>query len=462
MKPPKDLFGRLPTVADLLENPRIKGLVDRVQEMEITTGVRQFVDRMREEVSRRALDAPIPSIGELADRAARFILRRHATDRPQAINATGQLWSSGLTGPPLADEALASLTAMAQHYHQSGDTTAARLVAELTGGQAALLFSSPAAAVLATLGAAANGRAIVVARGELGTTDGVRLTSLAQQTSVQLIEVGAADSVSIDDYREPLESGAAVLLRNEAMPYALRGQTCRPPVTELVKLADQSGSMVIHNIGRGPLAPLAESVPLDVATVAESLAAGVALVIARGDGYTGGPHCGIVVGRSEVVERLKQSPLTATLMPDPLVQAALAGTLSLYRDAERATLAIPVLARLSTPILNLQSRAERIAPQIEASKGVVSATPVEISASDDLGATRPLPSFGVNIICQADQQEQLRTQLLQARPQLVGVWSGDRVLLDLRTVDPEDDIALVSAFEPAGKMGQQQNEANEG
>ncbi len=294
----------------------------------------------------------------------------------------------------------------------------------------------------------ADGRPVVVARGELGTMDGSRLTELAAQAGVELVEVGATDAVSIDDYRGALESGAGMLLRVEAMPYALRGQTCRPELGDLVRLCDQHGAKVVHNIGRGALAPLSESIPLDVTTASRSLSEGATVVIARGDGYTGGPKCGIAVGRRDAVDRMAASPMFAVVRADALCECALAGTLMLCRDPARAALSIPALALLSTPLLNLQSRADRIAAQIAAMERVVSAAPIEIPAGDDMGAVRPLPSFGVSVICQEGHVGRVRSQLEGSRPQVVGVWEGDRVLLDLRTVAPDDDIAVVSAFEP--------------
>lgn len=451
MKTPNDLFSRLPSVNDLMENPRIKSLVDRVQELEVTNGVRQFVERMRREVSRRALDAPIPSIGEIADRAARFILGRHASQAPQVVNATGNLWLPGLTGPPLADEALATLSVTAQHYHARGGQQVAELVAQVAGGQAAAIFNSPAGAALLALSTLAEGRAIVVARGEVGTMDGsIRLTDLAQQAGVDLVEVGASDSVSLDDYRAALADGAGVLLRVEALPHALRDQTCRPELAELVKIAGEHGAKVVHHIGRGALASLGESIPLDVVTASDSLAAGVALAIARGDGYTGGPACGLAIGRRDAVDKLSGSPLATALCVDPLVESAMGATLTLFRDTERAATSIPTLALLSTPILNLQSRAERMAAQIESQPGIVTASPVEIPSAEDMGGTRPLPSVGISVLCDGEQLARIQKQLEDSRPQIVGNWRNDRVLLDLRTVAPADDIALVAAFDPPG------------
>jgi L-seryl-tRNA(Ser) seleniumtransferase len=447
MKSPNDFLNRLPSVSDLMENPRIKGLVDRVQELEITTGVKQFVERMRREVSRRALDAPIPSIGELADRAARFILGRHATEVPQVVNATGQLWPSGLSGPPLADEALATLTTGSQHYHARGVNTAAILAAELTGGQSARVYGTSAGALLVALSALANGKPIIVARGELGTMDGcIRLTDLAAQAGATLVEVGATDSVSEADYRQALEAGAGMVLRIEALPHALRGQTCRPELSTLVRLAGEFGAKTVHHIGRGPLVPLGESIPLDVVTASQSIAAGISLVIARGDGYTGGPRCGLAIGRRDAVEKLAGSPLSPVVCADPLVETALAATLTLWRTPDRAATSIPTLSLLSTPLLNLQTRAERMSAQIAAEQGILSAAPVEIPAGDDMGATRPLASFGVNVLCTSEHLARIQRQLEDARPQVLGNWSGDRVLLDLRTVPPADDIALVAAF----------------
>lgn len=451
MKTPNDLFSRLPSVNDLMENPRIKGLVDRVQEMEVANGVRQFVERMRREVSRRALDAPIPSIGEIADRAARFILGRHATQAPQVVNATGNLWPPGLTGPPLADEALATMSAAAQHYHAHAGRQVADLVAQVAGGQAAAIFNSPAGAAIMAMSTLADGRPIVVARGEVGTMDGsIRLTDLAQQAGVKLVEVGASDSVSLDDYRSALAAGAGVLLRVEALPHAMREQTCRPEVAELVKLAGEHDAKVVHHIGRGALSSLGEAIPLDVVTASASLSAGVALAIARGDGYTGGPACGLAIGRRDLVEQLTGSPLSTALAVDPLVESALGATLTLFRDAERAATSIPTLALLSTPILNLQSRAERMAAQIEALPGIVTASPIEIPSAEDMGGTRPLPSFGISVLCEGEHLARIQKQLEESRPQIIGNWRGDRLLLDLRTVVPADDIALVAAFDLPG------------
>ena len=456
MKTPNDLFGRLPSVNDLLENPRIKSLVDRVQEMEVASGLRQYVDRLRDEVSRRALDAPIPSIGELADRAARFILGRHASDQPQAINATGQFWPPNLSGPPLADEALASMTAAAQHYRVMGDGAATRLAAELTGGQSARLFSNSAAAMLVALESLSDGKCIVVSRAELGTMDGTRLTDLAEQAGAELIEVGAADSVTVDDYACGLEQGGGVVLRIESMPHALRGQTCRPELAELAKLAEASNAKVIHNIGRGPLTPLGEAIPLEVVSASESLSAGATIVVARGDGYTGGPGCGIAIGRREAMARIDAAPLAAVLRADSLVERALAATLMLHREPDRAALAIPALSLLSTPLLNLESRAERLAAQIATQPGILSAAAMQIPAGDDLGGMRPLASFGMSVVCESEELQRIQSQLNDAVPRVVGLWDGDRVVLDLRTVLPSDDIALAAAFESPAATGEPQ------
>lgn len=451
MKRPNDLFSRLPSVNDLLENPQIKGLVDRVEKMEVTTGVKQFVDRIRREATRRSLDMPIPSIGDLADRAARYILGRQSTERPQAINATGQLWPAELTGPPLAYEALAVLSESAQHYHVANAQTnrqTADSVALLAGGEAALVFNTPTAATLIAMSSLAEGeRKIAVARGELGTIDGARITDLASQAGVTLVEVGATDSVQIGDYDAALQAGAQVILRIESLPHALRSETERPQLGELAKLAASHSAVLVHNIGHGSLSKLPGSIPLDVVNASESLAVGAHLVITSGNGYTGGPACGIAVGTQQAVGKLTASPLAGALAASPLTECALDATLALHRTPDKATLAIPSLAMLSTPLLNLQSRADRIAAQIAVQPGVVSASAHEIAAGADLGGTRPLPSVGVSVICQSESRQCVADRIEAARPQVVGVWNNDQLLLDLRTVLPDEDIALVAAFD---------------
>lgn len=449
MKSPNDLLNRLPSVGDLLENPRIKALVDRAQETDVAQGVRQFVDRMRSELSRRALDAPIPSIGELADRAARFILGRHAQGDSRVINATGQLWYRNLSGPPLADEALAATTTLAQHFHVRNQDRASRLAAKMATAQAGCVVHSASAAIWLALSSLAGGTKAIVARGEVGTLErNVRLTQLASQAGVELVEVGAADSVSLDDYRAALEVGRALVLRMEALPHALDGETCRPDLRSLAGLAAEFDAPLLHHIGRGPLAPLSEAIPIAIASADQSVSAGAAVVICHGDGYLGGPACGIAVGKQDVINQLTSSPLFGVLKASRLIECTLASTLHLLGDPDRAALALPTLAMLSTPLLNLQSRAERLAPQIDSLPGIVAATPIELPAAADMAAMQPLPSFGISVLCNQNELESIKSQLSESTPPIIGVWHGDRVLLDLRTVLPEEDIALVSAFEP--------------
>ncbi len=451
MKTPQDLsdlIRRLPSAGDLLDKPQIKGLIDRVEGLDVTSGVRHFVDRMRREVSRRSLDMPIPSIGELADRAARFILGRHVSEPPQVINATGQLWPVGLSGPPLADDAIAALSAALQHYHVAAGVGATSAVARAAGAGAAVLFNSPNASMLLAMASLAGGEPIVVARGELGTLDaGTRLTDLATQAGVAILEVGAADAVELADYERALASGAKMVLRIESLPHAVSGQTHRPSIDELAAVVAKHSGLLVHDIGRGPLAPLPDAIPLEVISATESLASGASLVVARGDGYLGGPACGLALGHEKSVAKIANHPLHSTVALSPQLATALEATLGLHRDPDRASLSIPTLAFLSTPLENLRSRAERLAAQIAVQPGIASAVAKEIPAAIDLGGTQPLASFGIQIECKADSFDRIAKQMEENRPRLLGVQEGEGVRLDLRIVAPDDDIALVAAFD---------------
>lgn len=456
MRPPSDLFRRLPTVNDLLENPQIKSLVERVNQMEVTAGVRQFVDRLRREVSRRRLDMPLPSIGELADRARRFILGKRAAGLPRVVNATGDLWPAGMSGPPLAEEAVAAVTDLMQHYHAQGDQEVAEAIADFAGAEAAMVVNSANAALWLALAAMADGKPVVVARGELGTLDGdVRLTDVAAQGGVQLVEVGATNSTTLADYEQALVAGAGLVLRIESVPYAVATECTRPTVAELVAAAAAHSVPMLHHLGRGSLAPLDDEIDIDVPDAGKSLAAGSSLVVLRGDGYLGGPDCGLVVGKRTMIARLRNHPLAKIVGAVALVEGALGATLAAHRQPDRRAMAIPLISLLTTPLDNLQIRAARLASQIADKQGIASAEPIALPPGGTSGTARPLASFGIAIDCEPEATRRIAQQLEESHPRVVGHWNENRLVLDLRSVFPDEDIPLVSAFdEPDAATGQ--------
>ncbi|TWT72716.1 L-seryl-tRNA(Sec) selenium transferase [Posidoniimonas polymericola] len=455
-----DLWKKLPTAAELLENPRVKSVVDRLHPNVVTAQVRTFLDDVRADLAHRAEEANVPSFSELAERVSRYLSGADSFKVGGAINATGRFRGSPWVSSPLPEAAVERMLLTAQDFTLSvgdgglsnghADQDACRLLCELTGAEAAAVFSSHPAAIELALRTQTSNNSVVIARGEVGTIDApCRLTDLATAANVSLLEVGAADSVNANDYERALDGRPATVLRMGSTVNPL--SACRPALEELVQTAKRSGGSVVVELGGAALRPLAGLEPL-LPSLQEAIHTGADLVLARGDGLIGGPECGIAVGATAAVERLLGSPLLATCRATGRQAGALAATLQLHATPERAELSVPVLSLVTAPIDNLKSRAERLAPQLDAAPQY-SAEAVELAGSPIGGLPICLPSWGIRVRPTESTAEALSRRLLERSPAVAAEVEGDSLLLNLRTVFARQDLDLVAAFEGNDSAG---------
>ncbi len=446
MKSPKPFLGRFPSVNEILENPRIKSLMERVNQMEVTSGVRQYVERARQELSRRSLDMPIPSIGEITERAARYILRRRGPQPARVINATGQYWPAGVAGPPVAEEAILAAGESMQHYHAATTRDVEEALAEAAGGKAAIVCNTASSALWLALAASHQGKGLVIARGELGTLDdGTRISELALGLGISIVEVGAADGATLEDYRQAFTMREMVVLRVESLAQrAWEGD--RPSLADLAGVCQPSGGVLVHYLHNAPLQPLAGASPEGM-TLAASLKQGADVAVVRGEGYLGGPSCGLAVGGRKWIAAMRAHPLAPLLKLHPSLVAALGMTLTLHRTTSGVAGGLPIVALRSTPLENLRLRAERIAAQLAALTTIAEAKAVALESGPSTSGTRELASFGVHVKFSPESIARARREMAAGRPRIDGVWLGDELLLDLRTMFPGEDIEVVSHFE---------------
>ena len=220
------------------------------------------------------------------------------------------------------------------------------LLQRLTGAEAALVVNNNAAAVMLALAALAEGREVLVSRGELiEIGDGFRIPDVLARSGARLVEVGTTNRTRAADYERAIGPETAVLLRVHQSNFRVVGFTELPDLSEVAEVAKRAGLPLVDDLGSGALVPLG-----DEPTARGSLAAGADLVCFSGDKLLGGPQAGIVVGRADLVERLRRHPLQRALRADKLTLAALEGTLALYLDPERARREIPVLRMLDEPV----------------------------------------------------------------------------------------------------------------
>ena len=397
-----------------------------------TAAARTVVERARETI--RAGGEP----GDLVEAARAELERLAAPALRRVLNATGVIVHTNLGRAPLPPAALARAVDVGGSYSNleldlasgrrgSRQDHVADALRRLTGAEAALVVNNNAAAVLLALAALADGREVVVSRGELVEIgDGFRIPDVLSRSGARMVEVGTTNRTRVVDYERAIGPDTALLLRVHQSNYRIVGFTESVPTRELAQVATRAGLWLVDDLGSGSLADVG-----DEPTAASSLAAGADLVCFSGDKLLGGPQAGIVVGRAELVERLRRHPLQRALRADKLTLAALEGTLALHQDPERARAQIPVLRMLDEPVEAVRERAERLA-------GLVGGEVEETVARVGGGALplAELPSAACAI------EEALAAPLRLGDPPVLGIVRDGRLLLDARTLtDTEVDEA---------------------
>jgi L-seryl-tRNA(Ser) seleniumtransferase len=425
----------LPSVDELARDERLAGEPPALA----VAAARTVLARAREEVS--AGHEP----GDLVERTLAELASARAPRLRRALNATGVIVHTNLGRAPLPEAALARALEVGRGYSNleydlaagsrgSRQDHVAGILRRLTGAEAALVVNNNAAAVMLALAALAEGREVLVSRGELiEIGDGFRIPDVLGRSGAQLREVGTTNRTRAADYEHATGPETAVLLRVHQSNFRVVGFTEQPAVAELAAVAQRHALPLVDDLGSGVLVHL-EGEP----SAKESLAAGADLVCFSGDKLLGGPQAGIVVGRADLVERLRGHPLQRALRADKLTLAALEGTLGLYLEPDRALREVPVLRMLNEPVDAVRARAERLAATVG---GEVEETVARVG-----GGALPLaelPSFACAV------EEELAEPLRAGKPPVVGVLRDGRLLLDCRTLtDAEADevaAAVVAA-----------------
>jgi L-seryl-tRNA(Ser) seleniumtransferase len=458
-----NLLGRLPSVKDLLASQPLKYVAEQLSQNAVVDGIRSFFDHLRTRVQAAAEDLEVPGPDDLARQIARWILSEDPARLRPAINATGILLPSQPGRAPLAKEAVDEIRQATESYSSAdldppGDdlascATVVPLLVQLTGAESAFVVNSHSAAAMLALAALAAGREVIVSRGELVEIGGdYRLPQIFAMSGAAPREVGSTNATRVADYGAAVQDRSAAILRVDPASFAVVGATERPALAELVSLAREKGLPLIDDIGFGSVVDVRPLGLTGFPSASASIAAGADLVILSGDALLGGPQCGIVVGRRSLIENLARHPLAAPLRASKLTLAALAATLRIARDPADAKRLIPLLTLITTSIENLRNRAERLAPQIAAAPAIASAE--AMVGESHLGpvaiASQILATYSIAVTPRELSAEELDRRLRTGQISVVGRVDNGRVILDLRTIFPRQDVDLVNAFEQIG------------
>jgi len=377
----------------------------------------------------------------------------------RVINGTGVLLHTNFGRAPLAASALARAAELGAGYTNleydlvSGkrgsryERVSAQLC-ELSGAQAALVVNNCAAAVLLVLDTFARDREVVVSRGQLiEIGGGFRLPDVLRKSGAKLVEVGTTNKTYPLDYRNAWTAQTSLFMRTHPSNYRVEGFTAEVDAATLASLARELGVISFEDLGSGALVDLERFGLPHEPTVAQEIAAGIDLVAASGDKLLGGPQCGIIFGKTDLLDIIKRNPLLRALRVDKFTIAALSATLAPYLEPDRLT-EIPLFAMLATSVDELRQRAAAICLTLREKKSAVRVEPCATESATG-GGTLPLariPSAGIAITASDATSEAVAAHLRKYQPPVVGRIDDACLIIDLRTVLPDDDPILIDAL----------------
>jgi L-seryl-tRNA(Ser) seleniumtransferase len=453
-------FRVIPSIDVVRQRPAAHALAQQFGDGAVLGALRESTAALRE----RLADAvtPVTLTGEDATHwieqdASTRLRRLTAPSLRPVINATGVIVHTNLGRAPLSPAALARIAEVGAGYSNleydlpagrrgSRDTHAESLLCRLTRAEAAVVVNNCAAATMLALSALARGREVIISRAELVEIGGgFRVPDIMAQSGARLREVGTTNRTRTGDYALAIGDRTGALLRVHPSNFRIEGFTERATLADLVALARRFSLPLIEDLGSGHSAPTSAGVAMLDAepTVQQSVAAGVDVVCFSGDKLLGGPQAGVIVGRAEWVSRLRTHPLMRALRVDKLTYAALEATLGEHL-AERGWDTVPVLRMAGLPVEAIAVRAESLGAALRAAGLTVALMDGHSTIGGGSAPGSALPTRLVAVTHPTLSPDNFEEALRALDPPVIARIEDDRVVIDLRTVAPNDDERLAT------------------
>ncbi len=457
--PTANLLREIPSVDRLLKHPRAEGLLARYKREYVTEQCRLGLEQIRGEIRRgHGIDLSEAAILERIESA---IYLDSQPGHRRVINATGTILHTNLGRALLSPAAVEAMLAVADHpinleYDLAAgkrgkrEATLEKLLTDLTGAEAATVVNNNAAAVLLGLNTLAQGKEVVVSRGELIEIGGAfRIPEIMAKSGAILREVGATNRTHPADYENAINDHTALLLKVHTSNYKVVGFTAEVSLEELVAIGKRRNLPVMEDLGSGAFIDLSQYGLPKEPIVAERIQAGADVVTFSGDKILGGPQAGLMVGKKELIGRMNRNHLQRALRCGKLTLAALEATLRRYRQSPNVVEEIPTLRAFTRSIDEIRALGEDLLPRLKAALGGEFQIALEDSTAQIGSGALPTEELPTAVLAIAHKKlgaNAIAQQFRAADPPIIGRISDDRFLLDLRCIfDPNDLIPRFAA-----------------
>ena len=454
----------LPAVDELLHHPQVQTLLKMHSRTLVVDSIRKVLSAKRsvilhggEEKAAEAANLPREKWSSAIEEQVTASLR---PSLQPVINATGVVLHTNLGRAPLLEEALHNLVEIGGGYSnlelnlETGERGSRYehvedLLCRISGAESGLAVNNNAGAVLLALNSLAEGKEVIVSRGQLVEIGGsFRIPDVMKKSGARLVEVGTTNRTHLRDYEQAVAENTALLLKVHTSNYRILGFTAEVSLKELAELGRARGLPVMEDLGSGCFIDLAPYGIEHEPTVQETLQAGVDVVTFSGDKLLGGPQAGIILGKKRFIDLIKKNPLNRALRIDKLTLAGLESTLRVYLDPDRVVKALPALGMLTCPLEELEKRARRFQRRLARELSSGAEMTIREESSQVGGGALPLQTLPTRVVAirplrisAASLEERLRRN----RPPVIARVKEEEVLLDLRTVAEEEEKILLEA-----------------
>jgi L-seryl-tRNA(Ser) seleniumtransferase len=437
----------LPSVEELLQTKTAAELIARYGRPLTLTAIRETLDKIRARFSSGQITA-LPLYDLILTQTEALLSSWIKPTLRLVINATGVILHTNLGRAPLSDATIRAMDMVSRGYSNleydlnkgargSRLLHAESVLQKLIGAESAIVVNNNASAVLLVLSALANRKRVIISRSQLVEIGGgFRIPDVMKQSGAKLVEVGATNKVHLRDYEDALQDKGALIMRAHPSNFKIIGFTEEPELRDIADLAHKAGVFVIDDLGSGALFDTARYGLTHEPTVQESLAAGVDVVCFSGDKLLGGPQAGIIVGRKDLIEKIKKHPLARAVRADKACLAGVTATLLHYLkdEAERE---IPILKMMSFTPKQIKGRVEAWIRELEQGEVVEGESTVG-------GGSLPGESFPTFLLSlSVESPDKFLKRMRVQNPPIIARTLNDKVLLDPRTVLPEQEGALL-------------------